>query len=143
MARVRLELPETFPFSTEIQIQIGDINYGGHVGNDAVLRLMHEARIRFLAHRGLSELDMGGLGLIVADAVVVYRSEGFHGDRLNAEVATGDWNRNGCDFFYRLNHAESGREIARGKTGIVLFDYGQRKVARVPDLVRERLAGTA
>ncbi len=136
MARVRLELPATFPFSTELQIQIGDINYGGHMGNDAVVRLMHEARVRFLAHLGLSELDLDGLGLIVADAVVVYKSEGFHGDRLLAEVATGDWNRKGCDMFYRLTHAETGREVARGKTGIVLFDYGNRKVASVPDRVR-------
>lgn len=141
MARVRLELPETFPFSTELRIQIGDINYGGHMGNDAVLRLMHEARIRFLASHGLSELDMGGLGLIIADALVVYRSEGFHGDRLTVDVGTADWNRNGCDFLYRLTNAETGREVARGKTGIVLFDYGRRKVASVPDRVREALLG--
>jgi acyl-CoA thioesterase FadM len=136
MARVRLELPEVFPFSTELQIQIGDVNYGAHMGNDAAVRLMHEARVRFLAHLGLRELDLDGLGLIVADLVVVYKSEGFHGDRLLAEVAAGDWNRKGCDMFYRLTHAETGREVVRGKTGIVLFDYAARKAASVPERIR-------
>lgn len=141
MARVRLELPETFPFSTELQIQIGDINYGAHMGNDAAVRLMHEARVRYLASLGLRELDLDGLGLIVADLAVVYKAEGFHGDRLRAEVATGDWNRKGCDVFYRLTNVETGREVARGKTGIVLFDYGARKVAPVPDRIRALMGG--
>ena len=48
MARVKLQLPANFLFSTEIPIRISDINYGGHLGNDAVLSIVHEARIQFL-----------------------------------------------------------------------------------------------
>ena len=46
MARVEIELPEQFPFATEIPIRISDINYGNHLGNDAVLSLAQEARVR-------------------------------------------------------------------------------------------------
>ncbi len=37
MARVRLDLPDKFLFTTEIPLRVSDINYGGHLGNDAVL----------------------------------------------------------------------------------------------------------
>ncbi len=44
MPRVELELPERFQFVTEIPLRITDINYGGHLGNDALLSLLHEAQ---------------------------------------------------------------------------------------------------
>ncbi len=136
MARIRLELPEKFVFSTEIPVRISDINYGGHLGNDAVLALAHEARLRFLVAAGFSEMNIGGRGLILSDAAVVYKSEAFYGDLLRIEIALDDPNRYGCDLLYRLTQAEGGREVARAKTGIVFMDYEKRKVARMPDMFR-------
>ena len=52
MERIKINLPETFTFSTIIKIRITDINYGGHVGNDSFLSLVHEARLQFLASNG-------------------------------------------------------------------------------------------
>ena len=48
MPRVKVALPATFPFRTEIPVRITDLNYGGHLGNDALLGLLHEARVHFL-----------------------------------------------------------------------------------------------
>jgi len=132
MARVTIEMPALFPFSTELQVQVGHINYGGHLGNDAMLSLVHEARVRFLRRLGYSERDVEGVGLLMVDAQVVYRSEVFHGDTLVIEVAVGEVGRSGCDFFYRVTSRESGREAARAKTGVVFFDYERRRIARVP-----------
>jgi acyl-CoA thioester hydrolase len=143
MARVEIELPATFPFTTRIPIRIGDINYGGHLGNDAVLALAHEARLRFLAWHGFAdERDVGGLGLITADAAVVYRAEGHHGMELEIGVALADVRSRSFDLLYRLVDAASGAEIARVKTGLVWFDYATRKVARMPAAFA-RLAGAA
>ena len=132
MARIKLDLPGRFPFSTELQIRITDVNYGGHLGNDALLGLLHEARVQFLAHYGLSELDIGGAGIIMADSVIVYKSEAFPGERLNFAVAVVDFNKYGCDFVYRVTETTSGREVARAKTGIVFFDYQRRAIQKVP-----------
>ena len=52
MARLTLDLPSRFPFSTELEVQVGHINYGGHLGNDSMLSLVHEARVRYLRHLG-------------------------------------------------------------------------------------------
>ncbi|CDH45718.1 acyl-CoA thioesterase [Candidatus Contendibacter odensensis] len=132
MARIKLELPANFPFSTELRVRITDVNYGGHMGNDALLGLLHEARVQFLAHYGLSELDIGGVGIIMADSVIVYKSEAFPAETLVIAVAVADFNRCGCDFIYRVTEKTSDREVARAKTGIVFFNYQQRAIQNVP-----------
>jgi 4-hydroxybenzoyl-CoA thioesterase len=135
---VKLDLPETFLFATEVILRVSDINYGGHMGNDAVLALAQEARMRFLSSRGWSEQDVAGVGIIMADAVIVYRSEAFYGDVLTIDVAVADMGVLGCDLLYRIVNKVSGKEVARVKTGIVFFDYVRRKPAPVPKEFRER-----
>ena len=133
MGRIQIQLPKKFTFTTDVEIRISDINYGNHLGNDAILRLIHEARVRFLQQYGFSELDIGGFGLILTDAAIVYKSQGFYGDRLQIEVAAADPNRYSCDLYYRLTNKATGKEVARAKTGIVLFDYAGNKMAHLPE----------
>src|SRR5574343_1361251 len=132
MARIKIELPETFIFSTEIPIYINHINYGNHLDNAALLMLVSEARVRFFKSLGYSEMDVEGVGVIVADCAVQKRAEAFYGETLVAEFAADDFNKYGCDFVWRLSDKASGREVARGKHGIVFFDYAARKPAGVP-----------
>ena len=132
MARSELKLPDDFSFSTDVRVRISDINYGNHLGNDALLSLVHEARLQFLQSRGFSELDIDGCGLILTDAVILYKSQGFHGDLLTILAAVGDFNKYGCDFFFKIIQKNSGKELARAKTGIVFFDYNRQKMASVP-----------
>lgn len=140
MARIKLEIPEKLPFATEITLRVSDINYGGHLGNDRVLSLAHEARIRFLKSKGYAERNAGGVGLIMADAAVVYRSQAFHGEAITIGVGAGDFSRTGCDFYFRLAHAETGREVALAKTGVVCFDYQNNQVVSMPEEVRSKLS---
>ena len=143
MARVRVELPERFDFSTELQIRISDLNYGGHLGNDAVLTLAHEARVRFFNSLSFRELDIEGVGILVADAAIEYKSEGFYGEWLTVALAAQDIGRKGCDIVYRLAKRDQGIEVARVKTGIVFFDHSEKKVVRIPQLFLERLGKRA
>jgi acyl-CoA thioester hydrolase len=133
MARIKIDLPEKFDFSTEIPLRISDINYGGHLGHDSVLSLTHEARVRLLRKYGFTEMDIDGSGLIVSDVAIVYRSEAFYGEILKIEIAICDFNKYGCDLIYKITEKETGREIARAKTGIVFFNYENRKVSLIPD----------
>ena len=52
MARIKIDLPAKFSFSTNIPIRITDINFGGHVGNDTILSIIHEARAKFFTSFG-------------------------------------------------------------------------------------------
>lgn len=132
MARIKIEMPEHYTFSTELSIRISDINYGGHLSNDAVLSMVHEARIRFLDYYHYTELDVEGVGIIMTDSAIVYRAEGFYGEQVQIDVAVGDFNKYGCDIYYLLSNKKTAKEIAHAKTGIVFFDYDQRKVVPVP-----------
>ncbi len=141
MARIKLDLPDKLPFSIEIPIRISDINYGGHLGHDAILPLTHEARIGFLASMGYNEGNIEGLTYIMSDAVIVYKSQAFHGQTLTIEVGVGDFGRKSCDFVYRITNRDTGIEVARAKTGMVFFDYKEGKSVEVPPRFRARFSG--
>jgi acyl-CoA thioesterase FadM len=132
MARIRLDTPSVVHYSTEITVRISDINYGNHLGNDSLLSLIHEARVRFLNHYAYTELDVEGAGIIMNDVAIVYKSEAFYGEMLHFDISAVDFHRFGCDLVYRITHKESGKEIARAKTGIVFYDYSAKKPVEVP-----------
>jgi 4-hydroxybenzoyl-CoA thioesterase len=140
MARIQIQLPDSFPFATEITLLIGHINYGNHLDNAQLLGVVSEARLRFFKSMGYSELDIEGRGIVVADAALQYRSEAFHGEVMVVEMGATDFSEYGCDLVWRMREEASSREVARGKTGIVFFDYQQRKKASVPEAFRRRLS---
>lgn len=140
MARIKLELPQALPFQTKISIRVTDLNYGDHLGNDALLGLIHEARVRFLRSLGYSEKDVEGVGLLMADCAIVYTAQGLLGEEITFQVGVGDWSRVGCDLFYLMIKAD-GTELARAKTGIVFFDYALGKVRPVPPGFLRKLEG--
>lgn len=141
MARIKLTLPPAFGFKTQVPVRITDLNYGKHVGNDAILSIMHEARIQYLSASGLKELDEQGAGFIMSDVAIVYKGEGFHGDIFEVEVAAAEHTPTGFDLYYRITARRGGTTlpIAEAKTGMVCFDYRQRKVTRLPEAWKEQL----
>ena len=140
MPRIRIELPAHFPFSTSITLLISHINLGRHLDNAQLIGLVSEARVRFLKSMGYTELDVDGAGVIVADAGVQYRSEAFHGETMQVQLAPTDFNRYGFDLAFQLREPSTGREVARGKQGIVFIDVAEKKVASVPEAFQARLA---
>ena len=139
MPRITISLPDQFVFATELPVRISDINYGNHVGNDAILSLVHEGRLRFLAQFGYTEMDLEGTGLLMVDAAVQYKAQSVYADRLRIEITTDAWTFTGFDVLYRITHADTGREVARVKTGMRFFNYATGKIVRAPARVRERL----
>lgn len=139
MARIRIDLPEQLPFTTTLTLRISDINYGGHLGNDAVLSLVHEARMRFLESLGFSEMDMGGPGLVMTDCAIQYCSQGMRGQQVAIGVGVEAINRKGFELCYRLSDAETDQEIARAHTGMTCFDFHKQKIARLPEAASQAL----
>ncbi|MCU7548646.1 thioesterase family protein [Chitinophagaceae bacterium LB-8] len=139
MARVKVTVPDSFTFSSIIPVRITDLNYGNHVGNDSVLSLIHEARVQFLKHHQLTELNFGGVGLIMADVAIEFKAELFYGDVLKVYVAANDFSAVGFDLVYKLVKNEEETLVATAKTGMVCFDYEKKKVAKVPELALKQL----
>lgn len=144
MARIKIELPPEFSFTTRIPVRITDINYGNHVGNDAVLSIVHEARMQWLAQWNFNEMNFGGTGMIMTDAALEFRREMFYGDRLLVSVAVADISRVGFDLYYKLEVNRGAEKdemlwVASAKTGMLCYDYERRKIVPIPDEVRKLL----
>jgi acyl-CoA thioesterase FadM len=132
MPRLQFDLPDRFVFATDIQIYISHVNQGGHLDNAQLLTLVSEARVRFFKSLGHRESNVAGCPIVVGDLVAQYKSEGFHGETMRVRMAPQDFNRYGFDLVYCMDCVDTGREVARGKIGIVFVDRQTRKVAPVP-----------
>src|SRR6476660_2373141 len=142
MERIKVSLSDNYAFSTIIAIRITDVNYGGHVGNDTFLSLIHEARMQFLAHHGYTEFSLEGIGIIMIDVAIEFKKELFYGDIIRASVATSEFNKLGFDLVYKLETggAHGMKLAAIAKTGMVCYDYDAKKLAALPEKAKIKLA---
>ena len=138
MARTKLDLPTEFNFSTVIPVRITDLNYGGHVGNDTILSMIHEARMQFLHQSGYTELDFAGTGLIMSDVSIEFKQELFYGDQVRASVAIAEVSRVAFAVYYKLEKEKQGELVvaALARTGMVCYDYSAKKIATIPEAAR-------
>ena len=141
MARLQLDFPENqFYFTTQLTVRITDINGANHLGNDALISMLSEARAQFLVSYGIQEASKDGTGIIVTDLATMYQSESFFPEMLRFEVGLMDFNKYGGDFVFRVTKAESGQPVALAKYGFVFFNYHRKEVVPVPESFRSRFA---
>lgn len=141
MPRIKVDVAKNPIFQTIIPVRITDLNYGNHLGNDSLLSIIHEARVQFLYSLGYSEQNFAGVGLIMADVAIEYKSQGYYADQLKVSIGVKDISRVGFDITYSITKSENGREIivAKAKTGMVTFDYSLNKVIELPATFLEKL----
>ncbi len=142
MPRVEICIPDQFLFSMEKTVGISDLNYAKHLDSVAMLQILNEARLQFLAHLGFSEANVFGLGVVVADQAIDFRSESFSGDRLLINVGVDDFNRYGFDISFEVTNGALETVVCQAKIGVVFFDFDQHLIAEVPaallDLLNRR-----
>lgn len=139
MPRIKLEKRDHYDFQYNTQIKIRDINYGGHLGNDSLVGILHEARASLFHSFGVSELDLGDIttGIIITDLVVNYLGEGHMFDDITVFSHIDEIKKTGFRIF---NYASSGEKaIALAETGIRAFDYNERKVGKIPKIFIDRM----
>jgi len=136
MPRLKLKPKKSYSFSMTIIVRITDLNYGGHLGNDSMLSLAHEARAAFLKTHDWTEMDCGGVSLTMADAALMYQGEAYAGDNLTIDVTAGEPTRSGFRLFYRVIRTGDSHSIALIETGMVCYDYQAGKIRPLPDAVK-------
>ena len=133
MAKTNIPKLENFPFSTILKLRITDINYGGHLGNDALLGLLHEARLQFLNTYGkATEMDCCGAGLIMLNIQVDYKAEGRYSDEIEIFVAIKDVGKTQFDMVYQLINVKNQKVVANAVSTMAFFDYKRHRVVRRP-----------
>lgn len=138
MARLALTLPDCNLFSTDLPVRIRDINYGQHLSNDALMAMLHEARMQWLQSQGFeSELRVGDKGLIMADAAIVFGNEAFYGDVLRIRLGAAEISRASFELYYDVS--QQTRTIAQAKTTMVAYDYQRQQICSLPPALRTAL----
>lgn len=134
MTSIKLAPLDQYQSVYETAVEVTDLNYGNHLGNDALVGIIHRARVHLLDQLSASEHNLGDgeTGILMADLIVNYKGEGFLFDRLSVESSIGEVRSKGFRMFHRIS-AEQGRVIALAETGIVAFNYQKRKVVRIPE----------
>ena len=143
MPRVKIDLPEKFlAISIKIPVRITDINYGDHVGNDSLVAIIHEARMQFLQLHGFTELNIEGVGLIMSDLIVEFKSKSFYKDVIEVKIGSSNILKVSFELYYRLTTVRNNDEIiiANAKTTMVCYDYELKKVAALPGRLKEILS---
>jgi YbgC/YbaW family acyl-CoA thioester hydrolase len=116
------------------------LNYGNHVGNDSIVSLLHEARVQFLQQLGYTELNIEGIGLIMADLAISYKKQLFYGDIIAIEIAIDNITETGFSLYYKILITNKENAIAAlARTNMVCFDYALQKISKIPVLFLEKI----
>lgn len=143
MARIKIDIPEKVMATFLIPVRIADINYGNHVGNDAFVSIIHEARMKWLRQYDYTELKIEDIGLIMSDLAIEFKSESFYGDVVEVKLGAGEISRVGFELYYQLFAKRNDENIllANAKTGMVCYDYDAKRVAPVAEKLKAILEG--
>lgn len=138
MARIKIEIPDSSLASFLVPVRIADINYGNHVGNDAFVSIIHEARMQWLKQYNYTELRIEGIGLIMSDLAFEFKNESFYGDVVEVTLSAGEISRVGFDLYYQLFTKRNNETILLGnaKTGMICYDYEAKKIAAIPEKLK-------
>jgi|GEM_PF-2283593 len=133
MARIRIDLPDTFLYQRDFRVPAELVNSAAHMGGEHMLAIAVETKGEFVKNLGYkSSLDVEGLGMIMADSGVMYFAESDLDDLLRIEVGLANIANKSAEFIYRVTNVTKGCEAARVKFGILFFDYSQKKAEAIP-----------
>ena len=141
MSRIKLTIPSNIIGTVQIPVRITDINYGNHLGNDALVSILHEARVLWLKQHHYTELNAGGTALIMGDLAVEYLNESLYGDTLIISIAAGEITRVSFELYYLVETSREEKKIpvARAKTGLICYDYQLKKLVAITEALKKIL----
>jgi acyl-CoA thioesterase FadM len=74
----------------------------------------------------------------MGDVAIVYKKECHYGDVLKIEVTAAEFGSRSFDLFYRFIKTKTNEIACEAKTGIICYDYKEKKTVNVPDEFRNR-----
>ena len=126
-------------FTDSDEVRFADLDSQGHLNNVAFLVFFESARVAYV--RSVApEYDpgsTGGLGFMVVEAKITYRSPGRYGDAIDTLLRPTTLGRSSfrCEFKMRVGD----RVLADGYAVMVTYDHVAGKSIPVPEPLRQRL----
>lgn len=141
MERVKLDFPaEAVIHRHPLTVRVTDMNYGRHLGHDAIVSLLHEARVQAFAALNLPEWDMCGYPSLVADLAIQYLSEARWPDALVIETAVPAPQGKALTIYQRIRQSESQKIVATARVNQLLIDLNTGAPVDVPADVKHALS---
>ncbi|XGA81077.1 thioesterase family protein [Halomonas sp. CH40] len=141
MERVKLDFPtDAVIHHHSISVRVTDMNYGRHLGHDALVSLLHEARLQALMALGFPEWDLAGYPSVVADLAVQYQSEARCPDVLVVETAIPNPLGKALSVYHRVLADEGARLVATARLNLLVIDPAEGRPVAVPAEVVQALA---
>lgn len=108
-----------------------------------MLSIIHESRMQTLAQWGFDELNAGGTSLIMADVAIAYKGEAFYGDKLIVNIYVQELTERSFDLLYHIStqRGDEVKDIAHAKTGMLCFNYRERKIDMLTEALKRCLSG--
>jgi acyl-CoA thioesterase FadM len=133
----KLLVQKSYDYEYATTIKVRDINYGGHLGNDALVGLLHEARIALLNQHKMSEMDVGNgnHGIIMTELIVNYKKEGSLNDRITILSNVGDLQQYTFRIFHKVMREKD--MLALAETEFATYNYSDKKVVQVPESIKQ------
>jgi len=120
-------------YTANYRVTVGDINYGGHMGNDRALVVFQDARVQMLASLGFSEINIGDeTGIIMVESGVRYLREVLLHDQLQIDVSVTELTGKKFCLEYITLRLPDQEKVFSGITVFLAFNYLQKKVVRLP-----------
>ena len=97
--------------------------------------------MQFLSQHGFTEMNAGGSSLIMSELSIEFKNESFYKDDLDVKIFVGEVSRVSFELFYSISVVRNNLStiIANAKTGMVCFDYIEKKVVAVPAKLKKIL----
>ncbi|MCL7929560.1 acyl-CoA thioesterase [Halomonas llamarensis] len=141
MERVTLDFPgEALIHRHPLAVRVTDMNYGRHLGHDALVSLLHEARLQALLALDLPEWDLAGYPSVVVDLAVQYQSEAHCPDMLVVETAVPMPAGKALTVYHRVLKQDSEQVVATARLNLLLIDPAQGRPVAIPEAVTQALA---
>jgi acyl-CoA thioester hydrolase len=129
-----------FRFYHPIEVRYGDLDPQAHVNNASFLTYMEQARIAYIQALGLWDgRTFMDIGIILAEAQVVYRAPIYYGQKVRAGVRVSKLGTKSLTMEYVLEDANSGLCLATGKSILVTYDYHQGCSIPIPESWRQAI----
>lgn len=123
------------PASVEVSLRWGDVDSYGHVNNCQVLRILEEARMRWLMSTSAFE---GESAVVAAHDIGYLRPLQYSPDPVNVEVWTSNIGRSSFEFNFRI--LDSSQQVSvKAVSRMVMFDLGKQESYRISPHLRQRL----
>jgi acyl-CoA thioester hydrolase len=120
-----------YNFHKTLTVRVSDLNYGNHVGHQNYLSYFQEARVAYLNQFGYSEMDIGGCGIIMAEAGCKYKQALFLNDTIHVASTVVGFKSKGFTMAYQIERDHV--VCAEGFTVNLGYDYQSKKVVRLPE----------